>query len=314
MTAIFGNNARKGLADSQSIEEFNTEVEQFYASLSLEEWRDFVRYFEKSKTDIKHHVIKGADNACELNDIKDKFYNNSLASVSKVVLRTFLCLSSPYLVPEEFIKHKKEFNTENAPLPQHEKTRIRKFLSNVPVDPQSYKSLLTFKASTTAVKKRRSNIERLIDYSLNHCSENNPETGRKSPGADVNEIHNEQQPETGNTIEGLEDVVFIFQESLPEKDESIVRSSVLKSFELINNDDVMPGFSISQYLVKSYSSPNVLPYLVSHAENNLIQCDANCPRYKSEGFCGLCIAVTLKVKCLKSFAYALGKCSNKTTI
>ena len=112
MTAIFGNNARKGLADSQSIEEFKTEVEQFYASLPLEEWRDFVRYFEKSKTDIKYHVIKGADNACELNDIKDKFYNNSLESVSKVVLRTFLCLSSSYLVPEEFIKHKQEFNTE----------------------------------------------------------------------------------------------------------------------------------------------------------------------------------------------------------
>ena len=259
MTAKFGNNARKGLADSadsQSIEEFETEVEQFYASLPLEEWRDFVRYFERSKADIKYHVIKGVDNACKLNDIKDKFYNNSLESASKVVLRTFLCLSSPYLVLEEFIKHKKEFNIENAPLPQNEKTRVRTFLLKVPVNPQSYKYLFTFKASTTAVKKRRCNIERLIDYSLNHCSENNPETGRKSSGADVNEIHNKKQPETGNTIEGLEDVVFIYQESLPEKDESIIRSSVLKSFELINNDDVMLGFSISQYLVKSYSRPN----------------------------------------------------------
>ena len=73
----------------------------------------------------------------------------------------------------------------------------------------------------------------------------------------------------------------------------------------------MPGFSISQYLVKFYSRPNVLPHLVSHAENNLIKCDANCPRYNSEGFCGLCIAVVLKVKCLKSFAYALGKCEIK---
>ena len=94
-------------------------------------------------------------------------------------MRTFLCLSSPYLIPEEFIKHKKEFNTENAPLPQNEKTRIRKFLLNAPVDPQSYKSLFIFKASTTSVNKARSNIERLKDYSLNHCSKNNLETGRK---------------------------------------------------------------------------------------------------------------------------------------
>ena len=52
------------------------------------------------------------------------------------VLPTFLGLSSPYLVPEKFIKHKKKFNTEYAPLPQNEKTRIRKFLLNVPVDLQ----------------------------------------------------------------------------------------------------------------------------------------------------------------------------------
>ena len=111
----------------------------------------------------------------------------------------------------------------------------------------------------------------------------------------------------------MEGVVFIFQESLPEKDESIIRSSVLKSFELIKNDDVIPGFGISQHLVKSYSRPNGLPHLVSHAEINLIKCDANCPRYNSEGFCGHCIAVGLKLKFLKSFAYALGKCRNKTT-
>ena len=51
-------------------------------------------------------------------------------------LHTILGLSSPYLVPEEFTKHKKKFNTEYAPVPQNEKTRIRKFLLNVPVDPQ----------------------------------------------------------------------------------------------------------------------------------------------------------------------------------
>ena len=72
---------------------------------------------------------------------------------------------------------------------------------------------------------------------------------------------------------------------------------------MIKNVDLMSGFSISQYLVKSYSRPNSLLHLVSHAENNLIKCDANGPRYNSEGFCVLCIVVALK---RKSIAYALG--------
>ena len=63
-----------------------------------------------------------------------------------------------------------------------------------------------------------------------------------------------------------------------------IRSSVLKSFELIKNDDVMPGFGISQYLAKSYSRPNGLSHLVFHAENNLMKCDANCPKYNSKGY------------------------------
>ena len=57
-------------------------------------------------------------------------------------------------------------------------------------------------------------------------------------------------------------MVFIFQESLLEKDERIIRKSVLKNFELIKNVDLMPDFSVSQYLVKSYSRPNGLPRLV----------------------------------------------------
>ena len=154
------------------------------------------------------------------------------------VLRTFLSLSSPYLVQEEFIMHRKEFNTEYAPLPQNEKNRI---------SPQSYKSVSTFKASIKAVKKARSNID-LIDSSRNHCNKNNLGKGRKSPAPDINEINNEQQPEPGNTAEGFEDVVFIFQESIRKKDENIIRSSVLKSFELIKNDVVMPGFGIFQVL------------------------------------------------------------------
>ena len=121
------------------------------------------------------------------------------------------------------------------------------------------------------LKKSRSNIEKLTDSTRDDSNKNKSlETARKSPAANDNEIDNEQQPETENTKEGSEGAVFIFQESLPEKDESIICSSVLKCFELIKNDDViMPGFGISPYLEKSYFRPNSLPNLVSHVKNNL---------------------------------------------
>ena len=169
--------------------------------------------------------------------------------------------------------------------------------------------MMTFRF-LSKLKESTSNIERFADSTRGHSNKINLETGRNSLAAEDNEIDNKQQPETGNTKESLKDVVLIFQESLPAKDEDIVRSSELKSFESIKND-VIPGFGISQHLVKPYSRPNGLPHLVFHAENNLIKCDANCPRYNSGGFCSPCIAVALKLRCLKSLPHDLEKFRSK---
>ena len=62
-----------------------------------------------------------------------KGYEEVIECQETDVSPTFLGLSNPYLLPEKFIKHKKKFNTEYAPLRQNEKNRIRKFLLNVPV-------------------------------------------------------------------------------------------------------------------------------------------------------------------------------------
>ena len=45
---------KKELVDSESVEEFKTEIEQFFASLSggVKEWRYFIHYFMRSKADI----------------------------------------------------------------------------------------------------------------------------------------------------------------------------------------------------------------------------------------------------------------------
>ena len=103
------------------------------------------------------------------------------------------------------------------------------------------------------------------------------------------------QSKKKNAAESLDGLMFILQDALPEKEENI-RSSVLKSVELVINNDVMPAFTASQYIVKSYSRPNGLLHLVSCSENGLIKCDSNCPKYNSEGFCGHTIAVALKTR------------------
>ena len=69
-------------------------------------------------------------------------------------------------------KAQERIYTEYAPLPQNGKTRIRKFVLNFPVDPQSYEFVSIFKASIKLVEKARS-IERLIDSTRNHCNKSN---------------------------------------------------------------------------------------------------------------------------------------------
>ena len=127
-------------------------------------------------------------------------------------MRTILGLSRAYLLPEEFIKHKKEFNTNKLDFFKNEKNRIRKSLLNVPAVPRSYNPVSTIRASIRAVKKARFDIERLIDYSRNHRSKKILKSGRNSPAADINEVHSEQQSETQSIVECLEDIIFIFQE------------------------------------------------------------------------------------------------------
>ena len=113
-----------------------------------------------------------------------------------------------------------------------------------------------------------------------------------------------------DSLDGL--IMFILQDALPEKEENIIRSSVLKSVELVKNNDMMPAFGASQYIVKSYYRPNGLPHLVLCCENGLIKCDSNFSRYSSEGFCGHTIPVALKNKIVQSFASLVSKFNEKT--
>ena len=86
MKVIFGNDIEKGLVDCESIEEFEQKLSQFYEYVSLDnDTRSFVQYFNKYKEYIKYHVMKGAVRACELSEDNDKFYNNSVEAINKLI-------------------------------------------------------------------------------------------------------------------------------------------------------------------------------------------------------------------------------------
>ena len=105
---------------------------------------------------------------------------------------------------------------------------------------------------------------------------------------------------------------FLLQEAFPNQSCENIRSSILKSFELISNSHIILGFGNNQYLVKSYSRPNGPSHFVCVRDNGFISCDNNCPKYNKEGFCGHTIGVALKWMLVEKHASALWKCQERT--
>ena len=131
-----------------------------------------------------------------MNDKSDKFYNNSIEAINKLikhwqnykkidlysfaneyeeliecqesdVLRTYLGLNGPYVVRKEFTNHKKVFNIEYASLSINEKQEIKKFLLNIPVDLKSLTNVSSFRASQNALKNVRTNTAKVISQDSN---------------------------------------------------------------------------------------------------------------------------------------------------
>ena len=129
-------------------------------------------------------MIKGTVNACELNDDQDKFYNNAIESMNKLlkhwqsykkidlyafakeyeelvqcqeldILKAYLGLRGPYEVREEFKKNMRNFNTDYASLSAPEKAKVKELLLNVAVEPKAYTSIMKIKESDEALGNRR---------------------------------------------------------------------------------------------------------------------------------------------------------------
>ena len=121
---------------------------------------------------------------------------------------------------------------------------------NIAVDPKCFGSVSSFRASLNALRNVRANMAKVIRQVSNtynvtsECNTLITSLQGKNFSASIQEK---------NTVESLDGLMFILQDELPEKEENITRSSVLQSDELIKNNDVMPAFAASQYIIKSYS-------------------------------------------------------------
>ena len=137
--------------------------------------------------------MKGAVRASELNEDNDKFYNNSVEAIKKLIkntgrikkkidlaafskeyeelvqcqesdaLKTYVGLSSPRVVPNKFSGYARNFQTEYALLPLEEKKKVKKTLLNVLVEPNQYKVVKNFKAGCIAIANARSNTINTIE-------------------------------------------------------------------------------------------------------------------------------------------------------
>ena len=109
----------------------------------------------------------------------------------------------------------------------------------------------------------------------------------------------------------LDNTVYTLSEALSSVDETVIRGSVIKAYDLIEKKNVISGFNENSYFVKSYSHPNDFPHNIH--EKGLIKCDSNCLRYNTDGFCSHAIAVSLQTKRLKKYACALSKTEERNS-
>ena len=250
---IFGNNIEKGLVNCQSVEEFEQELSQFYEYVSLDkDTRSFVQYFKKYKEDIiKYHVIKRAVRACELSEDNDKFYNNLVEAMNKLikhwqnfrkidlvafskeyeelvqcqesdVLEAYLGLSSPYIVRNGFSDYARNFQVEYALLLLEEKKKVKNTLLNILVEPNQYKSVINFKAGRIALASARSNTIKAIQ---NTSTITKKSMSEKS--GDKNKVVSNDLASIQSSNNKFDSTVYILTEVLGSVDETVIRGSVM---------------------------------------------------------------------------------------
>ena len=212
----------------------------------------------------------------------------------------YLCLSSPYMVKNDFLSYIRNFNTNYALLPIEEKKNVQNTLLNVLVEPSQYKAVKTYKARQVAIANTRPNTKEAIS---NTC------TVTKNLPPAITETQTKTLSNQSESNATLYNTIYTLTEALSNVDEATIRASGKKASDLTEKKNIVSGFTYKEFFVKSYSRPNDPPHVIKIDEHRLIRCGSHCPRYNVNRFFGHVIAVSLQSKC----SCALQKCGEKST-
>ena len=189
---IFGNKGKKGLVDSETFQEFEKGCEDFDQNLQSlisdpMHRNAFIKYFDKKKEELSHHVIKPAVQLAHLAGSPSKLYNNCNESINNLikvwqrrkkvdisqfvsdiedliacqesdVIRAFTGLQSAYEVRPEFKHHCLNFTTEYSTLHGKAKEEMRNRLLNILVDENQYEEVINYNQQLRPLQRIRSNL------------------------------------------------------------------------------------------------------------------------------------------------------------
>ena len=128
----------------------------------------------------------------------------------------------------EFSGYARNFQTEYALLLLQEKKKVKNTLLNVLVEPNQYKVVKNFKAGSIAIANARSNAIKAIENTCTITKKSMSEkSGDKNKGVS-NEIASRQ-----SSNNKLDNTVYILSEALSSVDETVIRGSVIKAYDLI---------------------------------------------------------------------------------
>ena len=128
----------------------------------------------------------------------------------------------------EFSGYARNFQTEYALLLLQEKKKVKNTLLNVLVKPNQYKVVKNFKAGIIAIANARSNTIKAVK---NTCAITKKSMSEK--GGDKKNFVSNEMASIRSSNNKLDDTVYTLSEALSSVDETVIRGSVIKAFDLI---------------------------------------------------------------------------------
>ena len=233
------------------------------------------------------------------------------------ILRTFLGVSSPYIIRKEYLDLAIKFNKDFSNKTVEEKER--KHL-NVIVDEKCYRSILNYVPGKQAIERARNNVVLKFSQSI---SVEPFHVGISNDSASNEQIDTQFQNETendasckdieikGNTSYDPATMELLYSDAGPYKSKSIESGSIQKAMTILDKKEVSKSFEEESYFVKSYTQR--LPHLVSTKFTGNIFCEEACKRPINVGFCSHAIAVALHTESLEKYISYLNRTIETTT-